>query len=292
MKRLDKQFYFGFGYTAKALSTRLGDANLAAGTTRSMASIKRLNLAGFSAVIFDGKKNSNEVINLVSSANHILNSIPPDMEGDPVLRCFSKSLKNTDNLKWIGYLSTTGVYGDHDGEWVDETTPLKPNGKRGRRRAFTEDSWLKLYRNYGLPVHIFRLASIYGPGYSVIDRLRMGTARNIIKPNQVFSRIHIDDLVNVLLASIKNPCPGKIYNVCDDRPASPQEVIAYAAKLLTAPLPPSIDYQSNELTEIIRSFYADNKRVKNHLIKTDLRITLKYPTFREGLKAIAERNIE
>ena len=174
----------------------------------------------------------------------------------------------TRGLAWLGYLSTTGVYGDRGGGWVDETSQLQPTGDRGRRRVAAEKGWLDLWNRRGVPVHIFRLAAIYGPGRSAFDALRAGTARRICKPGQVFSRIHVEDLANVLIASMERPRPGAVYNVCDDDPAPPAAVVGYAAELLGIEPPPLVPIEAAGLSPMARSFYDDNKRVANGLIKT------------------------
>ena len=190
--------------------------------------------------------------------------------------------KNT--FDWVGYLSTTGVYGNHNGGWVDENSPLKPNTTRGKLREEAELSWSKLNIN----LHIFRLAGIYGPGRGPFSKVRNGTARRIIKPGQMFSRIHVDDIAQVVAASIVQPRPGAIYNLCDDDPAPPQDVLAYAARLLNMPLPPAVDFEIAEMTSMARSFYAENKRVRNDLIKSELSISLKHPSYKEGLQSLLE----
>jgi len=189
-------------------------------------------------------------------------------------------------LAWLGYLSTTGVYGDRAGGWVDEASELRPSGPRGRRRVAAEAGWLGLWRRHGVPVHIFRLAAIYGPGRSPFDALRADTARRIAKPGQVFSRIHVDDLASVLIASIARPRPGAIYNVCDDEPAAPEAVVAHAASLLGLPAPPLMPFEAAGLSPMARRFYDDNKRVSNALIKKELGVRLRYPNYRAGLAAI------
>ena len=183
-------------------------------------------------------------------------------------------------LSWLGYLSTTGVYGDRGGGWVDETAQLLPTGERGRRRVAAEKGWLDLWQDRGVPVHIFRLAAIYGPGRSAFDALRAGTARRIDKPGQVFSRIHVADLASVLIASMERPRPGAVYNVCDDDPAPPAAVVAYAAELLGIEPPPLVPLDAAGLSPMARSFYDDNKRVANRLLKTELGVTLRYPDYR------------
>jgi nucleoside-diphosphate-sugar epimerase len=192
-------------------------------------------------------------------------------------------LRRAPNAAWIAYLSTTGVYGDHGGGWVTEESPLAPNTERGARRLAAERQWLALPQ----PAHLFRLAGIYGPGRNQLLTVVDGTARRIIKPGQVFSRIHVDDIAATLEASIASPNPGRAYNVCDDEPCPPQDVVAYAAKLLGKPVPPDIAFVDAALSPMARSFYADSKRVSNRRIREELGVKLLYPTYREGLKALA-----
>ena len=217
---------------------------------------------------------------------HILISIPPDELGDPVLDVHGADIATLPGLQWLGYLSTTGVYGTRDGEWVDETSELRPTGARGKRRVDTEAGWLELHRRRGVPLHIFRLAGIYGPGRSAFDALRAGTARRIDAGSQVFSRIHVDDIASVLLASIARPRPGAIYNVCDDEPAGSADVVAHAAGLLGVDPPPLVPLAEAELSAMAKSFYADDKRVSNGLIKRELGVELAHPNYRAGLAAI------
>jgi nucleoside-diphosphate-sugar epimerase len=189
---------------------------------------------------------------------------------------------------WAAYLSTTGVYGDHAGGWVDEDTPLTPNTERGEKRVEAEAQWLDLWRETGFPIHLFRLAGIYGPGRNQLLSVLDGSARRIIKPGQVFSRIHVEDIARVLEASMAHPHPGRAYNVCDDEACPPQDVIAHAATLLGRPVPPDIPFADAELSPMARSFYADSKRVSNARIKAELGVTLAYPTYREGLATLAK----
>lgn len=217
----------------------------------------------------------------------MLISIAPEPGGDPVLATESAALaKAAPHLEWVGYLSTTGVYGDHKGGWVDETTPLNPATERGRARVDAEAAWAALAARSGLPLHIFRLAGIYGPGRGPFEKVRGGTAQRIIKPGQVFSRIHADDLAATLAASIARPNPGAIYNVCDDDPAPPEDVLTHAAALLGLPPPPAVPYAEADLPPMARSFYAESKRVRNDRIKTELGVRLAYPSYREGLAAV------
>jgi nucleoside-diphosphate-sugar epimerase len=210
----------------------------------------------------------------------MLSSVPPDGDGDPVLDQLGQAIRDA-APGWVGYLSTTGVYGDHGGAWVDEDTPPNPNLDRSRRRLDAETAW----RDLG--AHIFRLAGIYGPGRSAVDTVRAGQARRVVKPGQVFSRIHIDDIAGAVLASLAHPRPGTIYNLCDDDAAPPQDVIAHACLLLGVAPPPEIPWEeaTPTLSPMALSFYADNKRVHNGKMKRDLGIQLKYPSFREGLKS-------
>jgi nucleoside-diphosphate-sugar epimerase len=222
----------------------------------------------------------------LAEATHLLISAGPGEGGDPVLaELQSRIARAAPHLDWAGYLSTTGVYGDHDGGWVDEQTPLDPGTRRGKLRQEAEAAWQAIPN---LPLHIFRLAGIYGPGRGPFAKVRSGKARRIIKEGQVFSRIHVEDIAQTLAASMHAPDPGAIYNLCDDDPAPPQDVIGYAAELLGLPLPDAVPFEEAEMSEMARSFYAESKRVRNDRIKRDLGITLRYPTYREGLRAMVE----
>ena len=269
----------GHGFSARALSELLVlDGWRVIGTTRSPQKAQALESQGVEAVIWPGDELPFQQV------THLLTSVAPTDDGDPVLNAHREQLRAAKNLEWVGYLSTTGVYGDHDGAWVDESTPLAPSTKRGEARTRAEAEWSKL----GLPLHIFRLAGIYGPGRGPFSKVRSGKARRIIKPGQVFSRTHVEDIAQVLYASIKNPNPGRAYNVCDDDPAPPQDVIAYAAELLGVPVPEAINIEDAEMSEMARSFYAESKRVRNDRIKNELGITLKFPDYKSGLRALLE----
>ncbi|MEZ5823911.1 MAG: SDR family oxidoreductase [Geminicoccaceae bacterium] len=213
---------------------------------------------------------------------HILTSIPPDGLGDVLLDLHRREMAAMPDLRWIGYLGTTAVYGDRGGEWVDEESPTRPTLDRACRREQAERAWLES----GLPVHIFRLAGIYGPGRNPLVNLRNGSARRIVKPGQTFSRIHVEDIVRVLLASIEQPNPPRIYNVCDEEPAPPQDVVAHAAKLLGVEPPPEQPYETAELSPMARTFYADNRKVSATRIRDELGVHLLYPTYREGLASL------
>lgn len=272
---------FGHGYSARALARRLLPQGWTVlGTTRNPDKARALKAEGITPILWpDG-----DLRGALSKASHVLCSAGPEAEGDPVLALLRDQIaRAAPRLEWVGYLSTTGVYGDHEGEWVDEDTPLTPSTRRGKMRVEAEQAWQSLP---GLPLHIFRLAGIYGPGRGPFEKVRNGTARRIIKPGQVFSRIHVDDIAQVLEASIHQPRPGAIYNLCDDDPAPPQDVIGHAAELLGLPLPPEVPFEQADLTPMARSFYAESKRVRNDLIKTELGVKLLYPDYRHGLRAL------
>lgn len=280
-------FCFGLGYCAVALARRLRDQDWrVSGTTREKERLVALTREGFDARQWRGGAFPSDLTSPLEQADAVLISIPPDSEGDPVLRAGSAVLRRcAPQWRWLGYLSTTGVYGDKKGAWVDETTPPAPSGPRGALRLAAEIAWQEFAAETGAPLHIFRLAGIYGPGRSAFEALRAGNARRFDKPGHVFSRIHVDDVAQVLAASLARPNAGSIYNVCDNEPASQADVIAYAARLLQVPSPPleSFAAASSELSEMTRSFYQDSKRVRNDRIARELGVRLAYPTYREGL---------
>jgi len=270
---------FGHGYSAQALTRLLPDDWTVIGTTRSADKATGLLADGVDPRVWPGA----DMRPALDRATHLLISAAPNEDGDPVLQHLrDEILSRAGTFEWVGYLSTTGVYGDHSGDWVDEEAPLTPATKRGQLRVKAEAEW----RAMGLPLHIFRLAGIYGPGRGPFAKVRNGTARRIIKKGQVFSRTHVEDIAQVLWASINRPNPGAAYNVCDDDPAPPEDVIAYAAKLLNLPIPPAEDFETAEMTPMARSFYAESKKVKNDRIKDELGVILKYPDYRSGLDAL------
>jgi nucleoside-diphosphate-sugar epimerase len=279
-------FCFGFGYSAEALARRLSARTSALAGTRTSVGGSTQAPLGARLAEFKGDAASAEVRGLLAGSTHALISIPPDLEGDVVLRHFRDDLAALPDLAWVGYLSTVGVYGDWQGQWVDETSPTRPISERSLRRVQAERAWLDFGKAAGKRVEVFRLAGIYGPGRSVIDTLRAGTARRIVKPGQVFNRIHVDDVARVLAAAIDRDAGHDIYNVSDDEPAPPQDVVAYAAELLRLPVPPEIAYEEAGLKGMAASFWAESKRVGNARIKADLGVELMYPTYREGLRAL------
>ncbi len=274
--------FFGFGFSARALARQLDRIEWkVSGTSRTADGIADIEAFGVHGIDFGA------LSDIPDDVTHVVSSIPPGDQGDPVLNKFGRELaKRANQLQWTGYLSTTGVYGDHGGGWVDETTALTPNTERGHRRLAAEQQWLALHRDHGLPLHIFRLAGIYGPGRNTLENLKDGTARRVIKPGQVFSRIHVDDIAGVLLASMARPNPGAAYNVADDEPCPPQDVVIYGAKLLGMAPPPDIPFEDAKLSPMARSFFADSKRVSNARIKNELGYQLIYPTYRKGLKSL------
>ena len=270
---MNNLFCFGFGYSAAHLAAALPADWQVAGTVRHE----------------DGRANTHifgEAIDF-SSITHLLVSIPPEEAGDPALLRYHAALMAAPALRWVGYLSTTGVYGDHGGGRVDEATPLAPTSQRARRRAQAERNWLDFGAEKGVTAQVFRLAGIYGPGRSVLDDIRAGTARRIVKPGQMFSRIHVEDIAGVLLAAMAGESRAPIFNVCDDEPAAPADVVAYGCGLLGVEPPPEIAFDKAELSPMALTFWRDNKRVDNGLMKRELGIGLRYPTYREGLASIA-----
>lgn len=280
-------FCFGMGYSALALGRRLLTAGWkVTGTARSEERLEALRAQGFGAVHFSGEAPGPDLPAELGAATHVVVSVAPGEAGDPVLRHHGDDLAAAPSVAWIAYLSTVGVYGDHQGAWVDEDARLNPRSDRSKRRVAAELAWADFGARSGKPVQIFRLAGIYGPGRSAIDNLRRGTARRINKPGQVFNRIHVEDIASVLEASIARPNAGAIYNVADDLPAPPQDVVAYGAELLGVSAPPEVAFEDADLSPMGRSFYGENKRVRNARIKFELGARLACPTYREGLAAV------
>lgn len=280
-----KLFCFGLGYTALRLADHLTAQGWGvAGTCRGGESSQALTGRGIETHHFDRDHPLADAA--LDGVTHLLSSVPPDETGDAVVDLAGAQIAAIRGLKWAGYLSTTAVYGDRGGAWVDETADPAPTGARGGRRLAAERCWLDLWREHDVPMHVFRLAGIYGPGRSALDRVRGGVAQRVVKPGHVLSRIHVDDIVGILDASIHRPNPGAVYNVCDDAPAAQTDVVAYACTLLGVSPPPEVPVEEADLTPAGRSFYADNRRVRNGRIKRELGVTLKYPTYREGLAAL------
>ena len=272
---------FGHGYSAQALAKLLLPQDWRIiGTTRNEHKLGHMMNSGIEPRLWPGA----DMTPALNTATHLLISAAPGEDGDPVLNALKDEITaRADQFQWVGYLSTTGVYGDHDGDWVDENTALTPATKRGIARVKAEAEWAAID---SLPLHIFRLAGIYGPGRGPFAKVRNGTARRIIKKGQVFSRTHVADIAQVLAASIKAPNPGAAYNVCDNDPAPPEDVIAYAAELLGLPIPEAIAFEQADMTPMARSFYAESKKVRNDRIKDELGVKLLYPDYKAGLQAL------
>ena len=279
-------FCFGHGFSSRALAQRLIPKGWdVSGTCRDIDSKKLLNNEG-QLYEYNGININKEIYDAIDRSTHLLISIPPQASDDLVLDRFSNEILNWKHLKWIGYISSTGVYGDAKGEWVYESSILRPATTINQMRVAIESAWLKLYEVNSLPIVIFRCGGIYGPGRNILISVKLGRCKRIEKPGLVFSRIHVDDLAQTLEASMLNPIPGEIYNVSDDQPSSPAEVVEYACSLLNVKPPPLIPYESAELSEMARSFYEANKRVSNKKIKLDLGICLEYPDYKVGLSTL------
>ena len=277
-------FCFGLGYCADYLSAKLIKQGWqVSATCRTSEKAAVLEASGIRPVLLSGKK---VTVTDLGKADHILISVPPEQDGsDPVINFAEAALAALqDQIKWVGYLSTTGVYGDHQGAWIDEETPAGLLSERGQRRVAAEAQWAAT----GLPMHYFRLAGIYGPGRNSLRALQNGTARRVVKQGQVFSRIHLADITRILKASMANPNAGRAYSVCDDTPAPPQDVVTYAAELMGVSPPALQDFATAELSPMARSFYGENKRIRNNRIKEELGVSLEYPDYRAGLSALWE----
>ncbi|MDC9700658.1 MAG: SDR family oxidoreductase [Alphaproteobacteria bacterium] len=289
-----KLFCFGFGKVGTMLSCRMQEEKWqVTGTNRERRTGSEQSAPEITHLIFDGKTYAKDISHALEMTTHLLQSIPPGKEGDPALHLHKRDITRARNLHWIGYLSTIGVYGDHEGAWIDEETPPAPETERGRWRLRAEQEWIECAADMNVSLSIFRLAGIYGPHNNALLRLREGRAHRIIKPGQVFNRIHIKDIVSVIAASIERPpCKNRIYNVCDDEPAPPQEVITFAAQLMGVAPPEKIPFEQSKLTKMERGFYAANKRCKNERIKKELAVTLAYPDYRTGLQALCTEEKE
>ena len=275
-------FVFGLGYSAGALARAMApQAERVAGTVRAP---DRPAGEGVLAIPWDGSAPSAEIVQALADTTHLLVSIPPG-DADPVLVHFGAAIRSAPRLAWIGVLSTVGVYGDYGGAWVGERTTPHPKSARAQQRLAAEKAWGGLAAERGVPLAIFRLAGIYGPGRNALVNLAEGKAHRIVKPNQVFNRIHVDDIVETLAVAIARTAAG-LFNVADDEPAPPQDVVAYAARLMGIDPPPEIAFAEAELSPMARSFYGDNKRVANARIRQELGIRLRFPSYREGLAAL------
>ena len=271
----------GHGYSAQALARLLIPQGWQViGTARTPERADELLATGVRPLIYPGDLGS-----ALARASHILISAAPDMNGDIFLQSHRDQIVSAP-ATWVGYLSTTAVYGDHQGAWVDEDTPCVPVAERSHARLSAEQAWSECAADMAAELDILRLSGIYGPQRNALANLREGTARRIIKPGQVFNRIHVADIADAIAACVARGQPGRIYNVTDDEPAPPQDVVEYAAKLLGVAPPPERDFATTEMTPMARSFYGENKRVSNKRIKSELGFEFARPTYREGLQAL------
>jgi len=282
-------FFFGMGYsslaTARAIHQSIDPNVPVAGTTRTEEGCERLAESPYRLHVFDGKRPGVTLGADLVNATHVVLSIPPDDGGDPALNLHRGDLDAARGLQWLCYYSTVGVYGDFGGQWIDETAPTRPLNKRSVQRVAAEAAWRDYAASRGLPLLVLRLAGIYGPGRSAFDKLREGTARRIVKPGQVFNRVHVDDIGRITTLAAQQRLDG-IFNLSDDEPAPPQDLVEYAARLMGVPVPPDVPFETAQMTEMARSFYADNKRVSSKAIKAALGIELTYPNYHIGLDAI------
>ncbi|AMX97394.1 SDR family oxidoreductase [Mesorhizobium sp. M7A.F.Ca.US.014.04.1.1] len=270
-------FIFGAGYSGRAFARANKGAATIFGTTRSPEKFETLRQAGIAPLLFDGAL-TEEIGDALEKTTHLLISVAPEEAGDPVLGAAREAIAQMPALEWIGYLSTVGVYGNYDGAWVDETAECRPVSKRSMMRVAAEQDWLELGREIRRPVAILRLSGIYGPGRNALLNLENGSARRLVKPDQVFNRIHCDDIAGSLWQLIQGN-KGGIFNVTDDLPAPPQDVVAYAASLMGIEPPPEIPFDAAQLSPMARSFYGENKRVGNAAIKA-AGYSLRFPDYR------------
>ena len=283
MKLLILGLGYSAGFFARAALARGWEVT---GTVRSAERAAELSREGIRTLVFGGFAVSTALAKAVAEAEAVLVSVQPAEDGDPVLQRLRGDLAAAPALRWIGYLSTIGVYGNQDGAWIDETQPVKPGNARNTLRVAIEQDWLALGRDTGKAVQIFRLAGIYGPGRNPVAKLREGKSTRLVKPGQVFNRIHVDDIAGILMASLARPRNGAIYNVTDDEPAPPQDVVSFAAELTGLEAPPEMHFSEARLSPMAASFYGENKRVSNALVKRELGYAFRYPSYREALRAL------
>ncbi|MBK1697294.1 SDR family oxidoreductase [Rhodovibrio salinarum] len=285
-------FCFGLGYSASHLARRLLHRGWhVAGTVRSAEKADQLREQGLEVHLFDRDHPLADPAATLAGTTHLLISVPPDGQGagDAALDHHGADLAAcADQLHWAGYLSTTGVYGNRDGGWVDENSELCPSSARSARRVQAETAWRRMHIDHGVPMHTFRLAGIYGPGRGPFRSIREGKAKRIDLPEQKFGRIHVEDIGDVLEASIARPDPGAIYNVSDDEPAAPADVTQFACELLGVEPPPLVSWEEADMSAMARTFWQDNKRVDNSKVHRDLGVQFRYPTYREGLQAVLQ----
>lgn len=275
---------FGCGFSGEAIAAQAnGKFNAVFGTTRSRANAARISHAGAKPLVFDGKAPSPRLIAALADTTHLVISVAPGEEGDPVLNAFDSAAIELPALKWIGYLSTVGVYGNHDGAWVDEETQPRPVSKRSHQRLVAETGWSDFAETRGVPLAVFRLSGIYGPGRNAFINIEKGTARRLVKRGQVFNRVHRDDIASAVLLAAQKNADG-IFNITDDEPAAPQDVVTFAHQLAGIDPPPVTDFVTAELSPMARSFYGENKRVSNAKSKAELGVAYAFPDYRTALR--------
>ncbi|PZP54068.1 MAG: NAD(P)-dependent oxidoreductase [Agrobacterium fabrum] len=282
---------FGAGYSGKAIANALKDeAAIISGTTRSREKLPSLAAAGMTPLLFDGVHLDDDLVAAMGNVTHLVQSIAPGKDGDPLLALLGDDLKKLlPNLKWVAYLSTVGVYGDHGGAWVDETTPCSPVSARSVERVAAETTWAEAARKADAPLSILRLSGIYGPGRNAFMNFEKGTARRLVKKDQVFNRIRVED-IGAALAFLARKNERGIFNVTDDEPCPSQDVVSFAATLMGVEPPPEQAFETADLTPMARSFYGENKRVSNARIR-DLGFDFRFPEYRLSLKQLWENGL-
>ncbi len=281
-------FCFGLGYSAETLIRLHRDRFTSiSGTVRTLEKANRLRTEGINAIVYSGGSGGPLVRAALENADALLVSAAPDEAGDPMLRQLGPELMDAENLRTTVYLSTVGVYGDHGGAWIDETAALKPTSERALRRVKAEQAWTAFGEKHGVTIQLHRLAGIYGPGRNQIEDLREGTARRIIKPSQVFNRIHVEDIAGAAMVGFLKPDIPGAFNICDNEPCPPQDVVSFGANLLGVPPPPETPFETANLSEMARSFYSESKCCSNQRLRDVLGYALRYPTYREGLRSLA-----
>ena len=292
MEKRFKLFFFGFGQVAKYFLNKLIQEkyNFDLVTTNTKKTENKIfNKFNFQSYYFFNNKFDPQLLNELENSNKVLISIPPIEGHDVVLKTFHKIFKES-KFDWITYLSATSIYGNKNGEWVDENTNPNPTSSRGIARLNAEKAWLEYFKNYKIPIQIFRLAGIYSNENNVLKRLKLGTQTVIEKKNHYFSRIHVEDIAEILFISLKKFNSGEIFNISDDYPSSNIELVKYAASLINIKIPKSISVDQIE-SEMLKDFYKDSKKIKNQKMKSFFEHNLKYPTFKEGLEFIKNHTI-
>ena len=277
---------FGYGYSARHFTKHYGEvfAPITA-TVRDAQRAEKLTTPNCKVIAF-GEEMDATLLPILQQARFLLISTPPHATGDPVLEKLAEQIGALKNLERIVYLSTIGVYGDYQCAWIDEGALCKPSNERSRWRLAAEQEWQAMGRELNVPTDVLRLAGIYGPGQNALTQLKAGTARRIVKQGQIFNRIHVEDIARSIKACLESDEPGSVWNVCDDEPSPPQDVITFAAELMGVQPPPELDFDTADLSPMARSFYSECKRCSNRALKEKLGVELAYPSYREALQAL------